>query len=458
MRKSSMKCLKILCALLVFCTQTNLAQEISQTTTKESFQEISKDSSQNPKASDETSSQKSLESFAESANSDKIGIEDGTESQNQTQDLTQNQTISPSSTTQNATLAKPTILSLLYNAGFDFLLDNTENTNSLLWDTRTRYALRLSGEIGLGIFDFHRIFLGGYGLQDMGQKRVFNAGGGIYAYYAYEREREIGTFGGTFGIFPRKKLLKIYPRSFFRDDFLFFSPASNGALLQYSSPREWDIKGKAEIVLDWFGGNLAKRDDEFFLLFGSEVSFFDRLNLGLDTLVFHFKNSDVLAKGESAPNDVHLLDRILYNGYVEVDFRGFASSFKKHLDKAQIGFSALGQIERMRRINSNEPFYIGAGYEASAKLQYKGFGIEESYYFGKPQMTYFKQYREQLYEGLPLYQREFNRVNAYYLYKNKFLRAQISLIFYTFGRQLATQQMLTFSIDTDKITKPKVLR
>lgn len=458
-----MKCLKIvsLCALCYL--QPNLAQEMPQIPTKKSLQEISKDSSQNLESSNEANNQKSLESFAESAKSDEADTKDSLESQNKTQDLTQNQiqnqTIAtPSSTTQSTALAKPTILSLLYNAGFDFLLDNTENTKSLWWDTRTRYALRLSGEIGLLIFDFHRIFLGGYGLQDMGQKRVFNAGGGIYAYYAYGREREIGTFGGTFGIFPRKKLLKIYPRSFFRDDFLFLSPASNGALLQYSSPKERDIKGKAEIVFDWFGGNLAKRDDEFFLLFGSEVSFFDSLNLGLDALVFHFKNSDVLGKGESVANDVHLLDRILYNGYVEVDFRGFVPSFKKYLDKAQIGFSALGQIERKRRLSGNEPFYIGAGYEAGFKAQYKGFGIEESYYFGKPQMRYFGQYGEQLYEGLPLYQREFNRVNAYYLYKNKFLRTQISLIFYTFGRQLATQQMLTFSIDTDKITKPKVLR
>lgn len=456
-----MKYPKIVSLCAICCIQLNLAQEIPQTLTKESLQEISKDSSQNLKASDGANNQKSLESFVESARSDEADTKDSLESQNKTQVLTQNQTnyLAPSSSTaQNTALAKPTILSLLYNAGFDFLLDNTENTKSLSWDTRTRYALRLSGEIGLGIFDFHRIFLGGYGLQDMGQKRVFNAGGGIYAYYAYEREREIGTFGSTFGIFPRKKLLKIYPRSFFRDDFLFFSPASNGALLQYSSPKGRDIKGRAEIVLDWFGGNLAKRDDEFFLLFGSEVSFFDSLNLGLDTLVFHFKNSDVLGKGESVANDVHLLDRILYNGYVEVDFRGFVPSFKKYLDKAQIGFSALGQIERKRRLSGNEPFYIGAGYEAGFKAQYKGFGIEESYYFGKPQMKYFGQYGEQLYEGLPLYQGEFNRINAYYLYKNKFLRAQISLIFYTFGRQLATQQMLTFSIDTDKITKPKVLR
>ncbi|MGX2972181.1 hypothetical protein [Helicobacter sp. T3_23-1059] len=352
------------------------------------------------------------------------------------------------------------------------MLDNIENTHLLFWDTRTRYALRINGEVGLGIYGSHKLWLGGYGLQDMGQKRVFNAGGGILAYYDYSSgERGLGNFNASLGILPRKKMLKTYPKSFFRDDFLFFAPASNGVLLQYfknshalesKSYTKGNINAKAELLFDWFGGNLAKRDDEFFLLFGSEIGIKNSLNIGFDALVFHFKNSEVLGRDNATlangNPDTFLLDRILYNGYVEVDFRGFVPAMAKHLQKAQIGLAALGQIERKRRLSGNEPFYIGAGYEARAKLEYKGFGIEESYYFGKPQMRYFSQYKESVYEGLPLYQREFNRVNAYYVYENTFLSTQISLIFYSFGGNLATQQMLEFSINTDKITKPKKLR
>lgn len=86
-----MKCLKIvsLCALCYL--QSNLAQEIPQIPTKESFQEISKDSSQNLESSNEANSQTSLESFVESAKSDEAGTKDSLESQNKTQDLTQNQ-------------------------------------------------------------------------------------------------------------------------------------------------------------------------------------------------------------------------------------------------------------------------------------------------------------------------------------------------------------------------------
>lgn len=362
--------------------------------------------------------------------------------------------------TESSPISKPTILSFLYNAGFDFLLDNTENTQSLLWDTRTRYTLGVNGEMGLSIYDSHKIILGGYGLQDMGVKRVFNAGGGLLAYYAYDStQTKAGKFSTTLGIFPRKKFLKTYSKSFFRSDFLFLNPASNGLLLQYTSPNAQKITGKAEVVFDWFGGNLTKRYDEFFLLFGSEVSFVNSVNVGFDGLVFHFKNSDVLgADNAQGQSDTYLLDRILYNAYAELDFRGFVPAFKKHLQKAQIGFSALGQIERKRKLSGNEPFYVGSGYEASLNVQYKGFGIKESYYFGKAQMRYFEAYKQRVYEGLPLYQTEFNQINAYYAYQNKFLRTQLSLIFYIFRGNLATQQMLIFSINTDKIAKPKRLR
>lgn len=85
-----MKCLKIVSLCVLCCLQPNLAQEIS-TPTKESFQEISKDSSQNLESSNEANSQKSLESFVKSAKSDETDTKDSLESQNKTQDLTQNQ-------------------------------------------------------------------------------------------------------------------------------------------------------------------------------------------------------------------------------------------------------------------------------------------------------------------------------------------------------------------------------
>ena len=460
-----MKFLKVI--LCVLClSQITFCENLTPSNAKSNAEFNAVSSTQSNADLNEKSTPITLESTISTSN-DNTPNNNTTQTAQDTQNL--NMTLSPPFPTQAQTQTK---LAFLYNAGFDFLLDNIENTHLLFWDTRTRYALRVNGEVGLGIYGSHKLWLGGYGLQDMGQKRVFNAGGGILAYYDYSSgDRGLGNFNASLGILPRKKLLKTYPKSFFRDDFLFFAPASNGVLLQYSknshaleskSYTKGNINAKAELLFDWFGGNLAKRDDEFFLLFGSEIGIKNSLNIGLDALVFHFKNSEVLGRDNATlangNPDTFLLDRILYNGYVEVDFRGFVPAVAKHFTKAQVGLAALGQIERKRRLSGNEPFYIGAGYEARAKLEYKGFGIEESYYFGKPQMRYFSQYKESVYEGLPLYQREFNRVNAYYVYENTFLRTQVSLIFYSFGGNLATQQMLEFSINTDKITKPKKLR
>ena len=118
---------------------------------------------------------------------------------------------------------------------------------------------------------------------------------------------------------------------------------------------------------------------------------------------------------------------------------------------ANVGFALLGEAERKRGINDRLRNAIG--YEVSANLQYKGFGIEESHYFGKPQMRYFSEFGEDIYNGLPFYQTNFNRINAYYAYQNDFAKISFNLVFFVIGKKLATQQMLIFNFNADKLWK-----
>ena len=320
--------------------------------------------------------------------------------------------------------------------------------------TRTLYAVRVSPEIGLGIGK-HSVMFGGFLLQNMGAS-TFPTKANISTYYAYNSE----CFSAYLGIFPRTKWQGMYPLSFFRKDFLFFTPNSNGMALQYHSKPSL-IHTSGEFIFDWFGGNLAKRYDEFFALFEGKVMLWDTLYVRANGLVYHFKNADVLGQdGAYDPNnpnspDTQLMDRILYNFTLGASF----VRFLPYLDRANIGFSALGQLERKRRMSGLGAFYSGIGYQLDVALAYKGFGIEESYYFGKPQMRYFSEYGEGFYDGLPLYQATaFNRINAYYEYKNDFLKLNVSFMFYTFSSNLALQQMLTLTFDTHKLFAPKLLR
>lgn len=278
----------------------------------------------------------------------------------------------------------------------------------------------------------------------MGAKPIAKgAKGGIYAYYAFSQS----GFSALLGIAPRKKLILRYPRTFFRTDFEFMNPNINGAIFQYQSTQSRALKGQGELVLNHFGGNLANATDMFYASLGGKITLFDSLIFGADTMLYHIQDINLL-RTNAENSEVTLFDNVLYDASIVWDLRGF-SKVSDIFEVANVGFALLGEAERKRGIK--DKFHNAIGYEISANLQYKGFGIEESHYFGKPQMRYFGDFGEDIYNGLPFYQTNFNRINAYYAYKNDFAKISFNLIFYVIGKRLSTQQMLVFSFDSAKL-------
>lgn len=372
---------------------------------------------------------------------------------------------SPESNMDSSLSRSPT--KFVGSIGFGMLLDNLEGDNAL-WATRTLWAVKLAPELGVIIADRrgreHGIYLGAYGLQNMGETR-FPTKANLTAYYTYQG----GRWRAYAGIFPRERLQGEYPLLFFRRDFFFFQPNANGLALQIPRRDYERVNLSGEFVFDWYGGNLAKRYDEFFALGELRLDALHLLYIKAHALLYHIKNAELLAQNSFAQNgalnpsdtaksnpaqgDTQLLDEILYNISVGLDFaKRFPNARDFGLERAELSLSALGSLERKRYANALGDFYVGAGGEISAKLQFKGFGIEESYYFGKPQMRYFGEYGESVYNGLPFYQASnFNRLNAYYEYRNDFLRVNVGFMFYTFNSTLALQQMLTLTLDTQKV-------
>lgn len=325
------------------------------------------------------------------------------------------------------------------------MLDNTEDCD-WLWTPRTISAVSLEPEIGLGIGESNALWVGGYGIQNMGAKPIAKgAKGGIYAYYAFSQS----GFSALLGIAPRKKLILRYPRTFFRNDFEFMNPNINGTIFQYQFAQSTTIKGQGELVLNHFGGNLADATDMFYASLGGKITLFDSLILGADTMLYHIQDTNLLRKN-AENDDTFLFERVLYDASIAWDLRGF-DKVSDIFEVANVGFALLGEAERKKAHSGYGGFSNAIGYEISANLQYKGFGIEESHYFGKPQMRYFRDFGEDIYNGLPFYQTNFNRINAYYAYKNDFAKISFNLIFYVIGKRLSTQQMLIFSFDSAKL-------
>ncbi|PAF41925.1 hypothetical protein [Helicobacter sp. 11S02596-1] len=333
-----------------------------------------------------------------------------------------------------------------YRLGFDFYLDNLEDSVPY-WDTRTIYGVRLAPEVGIAFDEHQSLMFGGYVLQNMGEQH-FPTKANVSIYYNATGEK----FRSYFGIFPRTHSIAHYPLSFFRNDFYFFNPNINGLMFQYKPQNPSDkFDGYAEFIFDWYGGNLSKRFDEFMVLASSEFQFLRHyLYVGGNFLMYHFKNDEYLAK-DGSNGDTYLMDRIYYNLYVGTNFKNLLP----FMDKASTQFGTLSSLERKRRLSTGlDPFYNGLGWQWDIAMQYKGFGIKNSYYFGKPQMKYFSEYGEDFYSGLPFYQaKTYDRADFYYEYKNDILTARFSIILHFVDKILANQEMLTISLDTHKLFK-----
>lgn len=287
--------------------------------------------------------------------------------------------------------------------------------------------------------------LGGYFINNMGEKYPMQ--GGITLFYNFSHN----DLKGYFGIFPKKYWLdgydKEYSGFFFRKDFLFFNPVSNGILLQYN-PKKYNLE--AELLIDWYGGNLQKRIDEFLIQAFVRKNFSDKkLFIGGALLLDHFKNAEIL-NPDSSNLDTYLLDRFYYQIFIGTDL---THTIPLPLDALEFKLSSLASLERKRRLSTGlDPFSNMQGGQLDFQLQYKGFGIANSLYFGAPQYKYLSEYGEDFYRGLPFYHSAFyDRAEFYYEYKNAYLIGRFSVIFHFTKEGIANQEMLTISLDTRKL-------
>lgn len=328
---------------------------------------------------------------------------------------------------------------MIYGLNFVFYGDNLENSYPY-WDTRTLLQASIFPEIGLHFYG-QNLRVGGYYIMNMGEK--LPKVGGLSLYY----DTKYKNFSGYFGIFPRKHWIGSYPNLYYRKDFLMQNPMTNGMAFQYQSD-EKDLQ--AEFIFDWYGGNLQKRIDEFLASTFIQKSFLsDNLFVGGSFLLYHTKNDEIL-NPYNTTKDVWLLDRLYYNAYIGTDL---AKQFMPYMDSMHLSIGVLGSVERKRRHSSGlDPFSNRAGLELALKAQYKGFGIDNSLYYGQGQMQYFSEYGESLYWGLPFYQARFyDRAEMYWEHKNEYCTARFSFILHFTDTQVANTQMLTIILDTQKL-------
>lgn len=239
------------------------------------------------------------------------------------------------------------------------------------------------------------------------------------------------------GSLPRSYSVGRYPLSFFRENYDFYNGNIKGFMFNRTSN-----KGYVEVFCDWYGANEELAIDEFMLVGSTEYGFFNHMWLvGGNFLLNHYKNKYYL-------EDSYLLERLQYNIYTGVDLRHLVPSF----DELRLSAGLLSTMERKRTEAISSSWDHELGYQVDLAARYKGFGLSNSLYWGKPQFEYFGQYGSKVYPGSVFYTSSFyDRIEASYQYRYKFLKVEGLLVFHFMDNQIANQQMIRLSINFDNL-------
>lgn len=313
-----------------------------------------------------------------------------------------------------------------YNIDFGFNFDNLESSTPYE-STRTLLSAKVAPEIGVMIDGKHKFMIGGNLTQYMGDSE-FPSIIDFTLYYNFQN-RNFNTF---LGLFPRSNSKTSYPRSFFRDDYLFYDANIEGIMAQYLSNNK---KTTAELFFDWYGIDHEQNIDEF-LIVGSfrQQLIKKRLAVGADILLNHFLNEPFLI-------DCYLLERFQSNIYISTDLSDLISD---KMSLFEIKAALLTSSENKRLHQSESRWQHSPGFQIGLDAIYRGFGLSNDYYRGAEQLIYYSQYGTEFYPGSTFYNSgNYNRTNIYYVWNNRFLSVRADLIFHITPTTFANQQMLT---------------
>ncbi len=338
---------------------------------------------------------------------------------------------------------------------YNFYLDNTENTFPYE-ETRTLFSHSLDPIFRLSFED---------GALDIGSSLILTMGEGFKApkvlpilALKMQHELDYATFYANFGSFKKPyEISEISPQIskisindakihlsplFFNEENIFYKPLINGASLGFLSD-----DAHVGLVFDWYGGNLQKRFDEFYVLLHG-LYHFGSVAFGAHAKLDHFKNDFVLKRAKS---DAYLLDRLFYSAFVYVDLLPFINA-PISIKSAFLRLSSLNLNERLRTLGGfnfgKDGSFYGFGAEARSGISFElsqnqSIGFEAKIYTGSSLLQYFKIFGRELYAGDSLYQSPFyGGFSAFYEFKGRSFDAHFELDFYKTKEAFSNAQLL----------------
>ena len=321
---------------------------------------------------------------------------------------------------------------ILYQVGLHNFFDNNEFADCPVGTSQTMAGVHVVPQIGLGWDAKHRIFAGVDALHEFGSDQTIGYHD-LIAYYEYDSN----PFRFYMGAFPRKQALDKYPLFFFQDSIRNYRPIMTGLFWEYYSE-----KGDfMNVWLDWASRQTFTKHETFFMGWSGRYNrnIFYGQHFGY---MFHF--AGVMDPDNHTP--VH------DNGRLWTAL-GMDLSSKTSLDELDINAGWAVGLERNR--GSDDGWYSPQGLLSQVRIEYRGFGLFNTYYQGGASGKFYDEHGSQLYWGDRLYRTtSYNRLDGYYyFFKNDVVTLKLIYSLHFLEGGMFHEQQFYASFDLEHLKK-----
>jgi len=319
----------------------------------------------------------------------------------------------------------------VWKVGVNSFFDNTEFGHSSIQMPQTMAGVHFAPEIGLKWDTIHRVFVGVDVMHEFGSNKTIDYIDPI-AYYEFDN----APFHFVMGAFPRKMVLDDYPRVFFSDSIKNYRPTMTGFC--------WDFSHKNSYIrawLDWTSRQTRERHETFFM--GGSA----RLALG----AFYVQNFSYMFHYAGVIDPI--VDEALHDNGMFLTSLGVDLAGKTGFDKLDVSLGWAVGVEDGRGENTGWLKHHALMFDT--KIEYKGLGLENSYYRGEGQMAFYGDHGMNLYWGDRIYRaKEYDRADLYIrFFHSDVVQTKLMYTLHFAESQLYNEQSLYVSINLNNLEK-----
>jgi hypothetical protein len=269
--------------------------------------------------------------------------------------------------------------------------DNTEFGRSAVKIPQTMAGVQVAPEFGVVWDTVNKVNIGINLLHEFGSPNAIDK---FYPTAYYESDR--GPYRFLMGAFPRSRTIENYPRLFFQDSISYYRPNINGFFTEYR-------KGDSyfNVWLDWTGRQSKTLNEEFFIGFSGKYK----------TGIFYLQHFGAMFHYAGKMDPVveePLHDNLLFLTSAGIDLSGLTCFSKL---EANAGWAI--RLERSRSDNSG--WIASNGFLMETRLEYKWFGIFNTFFAGNDMMHYYNVLGNKLYWGDPTYRSRTSDRSDFYI-------------------------------------------